>query len=130
MDVSKGVDVVREAINIKLVIVKASVSILMLQGVRTFLYMCVYIYMYIHIRLSPFFLVHTYTSTSLYTTYLHVQVTLDMGIEAPVNATIVLDSQIEPMSTCLDSRSTSKLSWAGSNKIEIMSMRLPISTTL
>ena len=130
MDVSKGVDVVREAINIKLVTVKASVSILMLQGVRTFLYMCVYIYMYIHIRLSPFFLVHTYTSTSLYTTYLHVQVTLDMGIEAPVNATIVLDSQIEPMSTCLDSRSTSKLSWAGSNKIEIMSMRLPISTTL
>ena len=55
MDVSKGVDVVGEATNIKLVIVKASVSILMLQGVRTFLYMCVYIYMYIHIRLSPFF---------------------------------------------------------------------------
>ena len=26
-----------------------------------------------------------------------------MGIKAPVDATIVLDSQIEPMSTCLDS---------------------------
>ena len=60
-------------------------------GAHIPIYVCVHIYVY------------TYTSTSLYTTYLHVQVTFDMGIEAPVNATIVLDSQIEPMSTCLDS---------------------------
>nr|POF21724.1 hypothetical protein CFP56_74652 [Quercus suber] len=56
LDVSKGVDVVGEATNMKLVIAKAS-----------------------------------------------VQVTLGMGVEAPINATVVPDSQIEPMSSRLDS---------------------------
>ncbi|KAK9987050.1 hypothetical protein SO802_032001 [Lithocarpus litseifolius] len=54
LDVSKGVDAVGEATNVKFVIAKTSV-------------------------------------------------TLDMGVEALVDATIVPDSQIEPMSTCLDS---------------------------
>ena len=91
-------------------------------------------YMYMHIHPSLFFLVHTYISTGP-ATYLKVQVTLGMGVEAPVDATIVSNSQIETMSKCLDSltlisnRSISKLSWADSNKTEIMSMRLPISTT-
>ena len=57
---------------------------------------CIYVFHF-------FFLVHTYTLTGLYATYLQVQVTLDMGIEAPIDATIILDSQIEPMSTCLNS---------------------------
>ena len=61
---SKGVDAIGEATNMKLVIAKASVSILMLPGVRTFLYMCVHththththMYMYMHICLSLFLL--------------------------------------------------------------------------
>ncbi|KAL0010824.1 hypothetical protein SO802_005932 [Lithocarpus litseifolius] len=54
LDVSKGVDAVKEVTNMKLVIMKASV-------------------------------------------------TLGMGIKAPVNATIIPDTQIEPMSTWLNS---------------------------
>ena len=49
------------------------------------------------------FLLHTYISTGLYATYLYVQVTLSMGVEAPIDATVIIDSHIEPMSTCLDS---------------------------
>ena len=46
---SKGVNAVDEATNMKSVIAKASVSILMLPRVCTFLYMFMYIYIYIYI---------------------------------------------------------------------------------
>ena len=84
------------------------------EGVHVLIYVCVHIYIYIYICMYVsiciciyvfhfFFLVHTYTLTGLYATYLQVQVTLDTGVEAPIDATIILDSQIEPMSTCLNS---------------------------
>ena len=45
---SKGVDAIGEATNMKLVITKASVNILMLPGVHTFLYMCVHTHTHTH----------------------------------------------------------------------------------
>ena len=58
---SKGVDAIGEAINMKLVIAKASVSILMLPGVRTFLYMCVHTHTHTH--------THTYVYVYAYMSF-------------------------------------------------------------
>ena len=47
-------------------------------------------------------LVHTHILSGLYAVYLQVQVTLSMDIETLVDVTIVPNSHIEPMPTCLD----------------------------
>ena len=58
--------------------------------IYTYTYMCVCV------------LVHTHILSGLYAVYLQVQVTLSMDIETLVDVTIVPNSHIEPMSTCLD----------------------------